>query len=49
MIYKKELDSDSILNKIIVKTKICCGDEATDFHDAEMPKVGFNYICLRVI
>ena len=47
--YIKKLDSDPILNKKILKTKICYGDEATDFHDGEMQKVGFNYICLGVI
>ena len=25
------------------------GDEARDFHDKEMPKVGYNYICLAVM
>ena len=41
---KKEFDSDSICNKIILKTKIkSYGDETTDFHDKEIPKVGFNY------
>ena len=31
-----------------MKTKSYC-DEATDFHDGEMPKVGCNYICLAVM
>ena len=25
------------------------GDEATDFHDEEIPKVGSNYTCLTAI
>ena len=25
------------------------GDEAADFHDKEIPKLGFNYTCLAVI
>ena len=33
-----------------MKTKIkSYGDEATDFHDLESPKVGSNYTCLAVI
>ena len=33
-----------------MKTKIkSCSDKATDFLYKEMPKVGFNYICLAVI
>ena len=33
-----------------MKTKIkSYGDEATGFHDKEMPKVGSDYTCLAVI
>ena len=33
-----------------MKTKVkSSGDEATDFHDKEMPKAGSNHTCLAVI
>ena len=33
-----------------MKTKIISySDKATDFHDKEMPKAGFNHTCLAVI
>ena len=33
-----------------MKTKVkSYGDEATDFHDKEMPKAGSNHTCLAVI
>ena len=33
-----------------MKTKVkSFGDEATDFHDKEMPKAGSNHTCLAVI
>ena len=36
--------------KKFLKTKIrSYGQEATDFHDKEVPKVGSNYTCLTVI
>ena len=36
--------------KIFLKTKVKSNvDDATDFHDKEIPKVGSNYICLAVI
>ena len=36
--------------KIFLKTKVKPNvDDATDFHDKEIPKVGSNYICLAVI
>ena len=35
---------------IILKTKIkSYGDEATDFHDKEMPRAESTYTCLAVI
>ena len=41
----KEFDGKPIRNKDFLKTKIkSYGDEATDFHDEEMLKVGFNNI-----
>ena len=41
---KVEFDSKSIFNKTFLKTKVkSYNDEATDFHDKEMPKVGPNY------
>ena len=47
---KKEFDSKSVCNKILLKTKVkSYGDQATDFYDKEMPKVDSNYICLAVI
>ena len=47
---KKEFDSKPIYSKTFLKTKIkSCSDEATDFHDKEMAKVGSNYICLAVL
>ena len=37
-------------NKKSLKNKIkCYGDESTDFHDKEVPKVGSNYTYLAVI
>ena len=44
-IIKKEFDSKPIYNKKIWKTKIKCYG---GFCDKNMPKVGFNYICLAV-
>ena len=47
---KRELDSQPIYNKNFLKTKIKhYSDEATDFHDKEICKVGFDYICLAVL
>ena len=47
---KKEVDCKPIYNKKFLKTKITSySDEATDFDDEEMPKVGSNYICLAVM
>lgn len=54
-IIKKWLDSDPISNKIIkikyIKTKMSSynSDIKTDFHDKEIPKEGFHYICLSMI
>ena len=46
----KEYDSEPVYNKTFLKTKIksYC-NEATDFHDKEMPKAGSNHTCLEVI
>ena len=39
-----------INNKTVLKTKIKYSiDEATNFHDKEMPNVGSNYSCLVII
>ena len=47
---RKEFDSEPVYDKKFLKTKIkSYGDEASDFHDNEMPKVGFNHTCLAVI
>ena len=47
---KKELDSKPVYNKNILKTKLkSYGDKATDFHDKEISKTGFEYTCLAVI
>ena len=43
------VDSEPIHNKNLLKSKIKYGDEVTDFHDKEMPKVGSIYTCLTVI
>ena len=41
---KKEFDSEPAYNKNFLKTKIkSYGDEATDFHDKEIPQVGSNH------
>ena len=36
----------TLYNKKFLKTKII---SYSDFHDKEMPKTGFNHICLAVI
>ena len=47
---KKEFDSKPVYKHFFSKTKIkFYGDEATDFHHKEIPKVGFNHTCLAVI
>ena len=44
---KNEPDSEPIYNKKFLKTKAkSYGDEATDFHDNEVPKKGFALIIL---
>ena len=46
----KKNDSKSICNQKFLKTKIKAqGDEATEFHDKEVSKVGSNHTCLAVI
>ena len=47
---KKEFGSKPVYNKKFLKTKTeYHGDEVTDFHDKEIPKVNFNHITLAVI
>ena len=47
---EKEFDCKSFYDKKILKTKIkSYGDEATDFYDKKMPKVGSNHTYLAVI
>ena len=47
---KKEFDSKTICNKKFLKSKIkFYGNEATNFPDKEIPKIGSNYSCLTVI
>ena len=47
---KKEFNSESVYNKKFLKTKIrSYGDEATDFHDKEIPKAGSDCTCLAII
>ena len=48
--FKKEFDSEPVYNKTFLKTKVkSCGDEATNFHDKEIPKVNSNHTYLAVI
>ena len=45
---KKGFDSEPIYNKKCMKTKVkSFGNEATDFHDEEIPRVDYNYFCLE--
>ena len=45
-----EFDSESVYNKICLKTKVKShGDEVTDFLREKIPKVGSNHTCLAVI
>ena len=47
---KTELNSESVRSKKFLKTKTkSYGDEATDFHDKEVPKVNSIYTYLAVI
>ena len=47
---KKEFDSESVYNKNFLKTRIkSYDDEAADFYDKEIRKVGCNRTCLQVI
>ena len=47
---KKEFDSESVHNKIFLKTKIKShGNEVTDFYDKKIPKLDSNHTCLAVI
>ena len=46
---KKEFNSKPIFKEKFLKTKVKSdGDESTDFHDKETPKVGSNYTYLAV-
>ena len=45
-----DIKKEPVYNKKLLKTKIkSYGDEATDFHDKEMPKAGSNHTCLALI
>ena len=47
---KKEFDNEPVYNKKNLRAKIkSYGDEVTDFHDKEIPKVDSNHTCLAVI
>ena len=47
---RRPCDRQHSYNKNFVKTKIrSYGDEVTDFHDKELPKVDSNHTCLAVI
>ena len=47
---KKEFDSEPAYNKNILKTNITSyADQATDFHDKEILKLGSGHTCLAVI
>ena len=47
---EKKYDRKPIYNKRSLKNKIkSYGDEATDFHHKEIPKVVSNYACVAVI
>ena len=47
---RKELDSEPVYKKKFLKTKIkSYDDEALDFHDKEIPKVGSNHTSLAII
>ena len=49
-VIKKELDSESVYSKKLLKTKIKPhGDEVTDFNGIEIPKVASDHTCLAVI
>ena len=49
-ISRKELDCEPIYHKKFLKSKIrSYSDEATDFHDKHIPKVGSNFTCLAII
>ena len=48
--FKKEFDSKPVNNKKFLKTKIkFYGEQAIDFHDKEVPKIGSNCTCFAVI
>ena len=47
---KKKIDRESIYNNNFLKIKIrSYGEDLTDFHDKEIPKVESNYSFLAVI
>ena len=47
---KKELDSEPVYNKSILKTKTkCYDDEVTDFYAKEIPNTDSNHTCLAII
>ena len=46
----KKIDGKPAYNKHFLKTKIkSYGDEATDFHNKEIPKEGSNHTCFAAI
>ena len=47
IVLRKELDCKPIYNKTFLKAKI--KSYATNLHNKEIPKVGFNYTCLAVV
>ena len=50
LILKKEVDSKLVNNKKILNPEIkSYGDEATDFHDKDIPKMDSNHTRLAVI
>ena len=50
LLLKKKFDSKPVYDKTFLRTKIkSYVDEATDFHDKEIPKAASNHTCLAVI
>ena len=47
---KKKFNSKTVYNQTFLKIKIkFYGDEATDFHNKELPKTGSDCTCLAVV
>ena len=50
LILKKEFNSRPVYNNNFLKIKIKSnGDEATDFHDKQIPQAGSDCTCLAII